>query len=110
MAVTLTNRQEQVRDADPNFLLLACPGSGKTQSVAARVARLDSEGVRVAACSYTNVGAERIAALPARDYSVLLGPRHFNGPLHRLLLHFIVYPFAHLLGGARPIRLKLANW
>lgn len=96
----LTEQQrERVVDAPGDFLLLACPGSGKTRSAAARVGRLASEtATKVAACSYTNVGAERLSSVIARDVGVVLGPQHFTGTIHRFLLEFVVYPFAHLLG------------
>jgi superfamily I DNA/RNA helicase len=95
----LTEQQrELVVDAPGNFLLLACPGSGKTRSATARVQRLVNEGEKVAACSYTNVGAERLAAMLARDAKVVLGPEHFVGTIHTFLLRYVLYPFAHLIG------------
>lgn len=98
----LTEQQRVVVDADGNFLLLACPGSGKTRSAAERVARLAGpRGTKVAVCSYTNVGADRISTVLARDLGVLLGPEHFLGTIHGFLLRYVVYPFAHLLGAER---------
>lgn len=98
----LTSQQQAVVDAEGDFLLLACPGSGKTRSAAARVGRLaGTPGVKVAACSYTNVGAERLGSVIARDVGVILGPEHFLGTIHSFLLQFVVYPFAHLVGAER---------
>jgi superfamily I DNA/RNA helicase len=100
--VDLTPQQQAVVDADGDFLLLACPGSGKTRSAAARIGRLaDTRGVKVAACSYTNVGAERLGAVIAREVGVILRPQHFLGTIHSFLLQYVVYPFAHLLGAER---------
>lgn len=93
----LTEAQRQVVDADGDFLLLACPGSGKTRAAAARVANLSATR-RLAVCSYTNVGADRIAAVLRDDFEVVLGPEHFVGTLHRFLLRYVLYPFAGLVG------------
>jgi ATP-dependent DNA helicase UvrD/PcrA len=110
MAVELTEQQRQVVVAEGNFLLLACPGSGKTRTAAARIARLEEEKTRVSACSYTNVGADRIATMLARDHGRAFGPRGFNGTLHGFLLRYVVYPFAHLIGAEKPVRLWLGEW
>lgn len=110
MAVALTEQQRKVVVAPGNFLLLACPGSGKTRTAAARIARLDEEGHRVAACSYTNVGADRIATMLTRDHNRTFGPRSFNGTLHGFLLRYVVYPFAHLIGAEKVPRLWLGQW
>jgi DNA helicase-2/ATP-dependent DNA helicase PcrA len=110
MAVDLTPAQEEIVAAEPDFLLLACPGSGKTRAAAARIARLQREGTRVGVCSYTNVGADRIASTLAADHNVYLEPRHFNGTLHKLLLRYVVYPFAYLLGAEAPVRMWHGKW
>lgn len=95
----LTPRQREIVDAPGNFLLLACPGSGKTRAAAHRVARLMAEpGTKVAACSYTNVGAGRLSTTLTRDLGVVLAHQHFLGTIHRFLLRYIVYPYAHALG------------
>ena len=100
MPLVLTEKQKAVVDADGDFLLLACPGSGKTRSAAARIAALAGSRSKVAACSYTNVGAERIAGMLARE-GIHLSPKHFLGTLHGFLLRFVLYPFAHLAGAGR---------
>jgi hypothetical protein len=98
----LTAQQRAVVDADGDFLLLACPGSGKTRSAAERVARLVSTpGNKLAVCSYTNVGAERIGTVLADELSVVLDREHFLGTIHKFLLRYVVYPYAHLLGAER---------
>lgn len=110
MSVALTDAQEGIVCAPGDFLLIACPGSGKTRASAARIARLQSEGLTVAACSYTNVGADRIASTLAADHRVYLGSQHFNGTLHRLLLGFVVHPFAYLMGTSQPVRMWTGDW
>jgi DNA helicase-2/ATP-dependent DNA helicase PcrA len=94
-------------DADGDFLLLACPGSGKTRSAAARVARLAATpGVKVAACSYTNIGAERIGAILGGP----VAPQHFLGTVHAFLLRYVVYPFAHLAGAKQGPVIRAGDW
>lgn len=99
----LTEQQrKRVVDAPGDLLLLACPGSGKTRSAAARVVRLaDEPGMKVAACSYTNVGTERLSTMIAGDAKWFLGPQHFIGTIHGFLLRYVLYPFGHLLGAPR---------
>lgn len=98
----LTCQQRAVVDADGNFLLLACPGSGKTRSAAERTARLvRSPGTKMAVCSYTNVGAERIGAVLSADLGIVLSREHFLGTIHKFLLRYVVHPFAHLLGAEK---------
>jgi DNA helicase-2/ATP-dependent DNA helicase PcrA len=98
----LTPRQQEIVDAAGDFLLLSCPGSGKTRAAAHRAARLTAEpGVKLAVCSYTNVGAERIGSMLANDLGVALNHQHFLGTIHAFLLRYVVYPYAHLLGACQ---------
>jgi DNA helicase II / ATP-dependent DNA helicase PcrA len=100
--VNLTAQQQAVVDAEGNFLLLACPGSGKTRSAAERAARLvGTPGMKVAICSYTNVGAERIGRVLADDLGVVLRREHFLGTIHKFLHRYVLRPYAHLLGAER---------
>lgn len=110
MTTSLSAEQTKLVDGDGDMLLLACPGSGKTCTAAARIARLMKDGSRVAACSYTNVGVDRIAAMLASDHGLLFEPRDFNGTLHGLLLGYVVFPFAHLLGAEKQVRLWHGDW
>jgi DNA helicase II / ATP-dependent DNA helicase PcrA len=98
----LTRRQQEIVDAAGNFVLLACPGSGKTRAASHRVARLVSEpGTKVAVCSYTNVGADRLGAMLTRDLGVVLPHQHFLGTIHMFLLRYVVYPYAHAVGAQK---------
>jgi DNA helicase-2/ATP-dependent DNA helicase PcrA len=108
----LSDQQKLVVDADGNFLLLACPGSGKTRSAAERTARLTrTSGIRVAVCSYTNVGAERIGSVLESELGIVLPHKHFLGTIHKFLLRYVVNPFAHLLGAQRgPHILEGGTW
>jgi DNA helicase-2/ATP-dependent DNA helicase PcrA len=79
-----------------NKFVTACPGAGKTRSISARAAVLAARGERVALTSYTNVGADEMAAVLTRTFSMSLGDEHFVGTLHGLLLRFVFKPFGHL--------------
>ena len=108
----LSTRQKEVVAGDANFLLKACPGSGKTHTVAARIARLMSDGASIAACSYTNVGVAAVRnALAAQQQSVV-EPRHFVGTLHGFLLRHVTYPFGHMTYGVtmRLLRDESSIW
>lgn len=95
----LTARQQEIVCAPGNFVLLACPGSGKTRAAAHRVARLADElDLKVAACSYTNVGATRLRSMLVGDLGVALGPQHYVGTIHGFLLRYVVYPCAQAMG------------
>jgi DNA helicase-2/ATP-dependent DNA helicase PcrA len=109
--MNLTPQQQAVVDADVSFLLLACPGSGKTRAAAERTARLvGTAGTKVAVCSYTNVGAERIGAVLSNELRVVLGREHFLGTIHKFLLRYIVHPYAHLLGAAHGPFIHEGDW
>ena len=96
----LTDQQRQVVIADGDFLLLACPGSGKTRSAAARVGAQITEGRNVAICSYTNVGAARFRTVLG-EMGITLGPEHVVSTLHGFLLRYVLYPFGTLDGAPR---------
>ena len=97
----LTEHQLRAVRPERDIFLTACPGSGKTRAGGVRVARLADDGLRVAACSYTNVGVEQIRRVLARDLGISLGPRHFVGTLHSFLLRYVLYPFGHLVTGSQ---------
>lgn len=96
--MTLTPQQQVVVEEPGNFFLAACPGSGKTRSAAARGAVLANQRKRLAICSYTNVGADRIGHALMEQFGARIGPEHFVGTLHGFLLRFVFYPFAHAYG------------
>lgn len=104
----LSADQAAAVSADGNFFLLACPGSGKTRSAAARFARLSSEGTRVAATSYTNVGVEQIGSVLGGDLGHAVPTSCYIGTLHKLILRYVFYPFGHLVMGCKqPPRLMV---
>lgn len=91
-------QQRAAVEASGNFLLVACPGSGKTRTAGLRAAwwGLDDPERTVAVTSYTNVAVAEIRASAAAS-GLVLGEPHFCGTLHSLLLRFVFYPFGHLI-------------
>jgi len=94
-----------------NFFLLARPGSGKTRTVAIRVALAASRsnGRAVAATSYTNVAISQIRAT-VRDLGIVIGDQHFTGTLHEFLISYVLSPFAGRLGIRQPFHLIRDDW
>jgi DNA helicase II / ATP-dependent DNA helicase PcrA len=106
-----SDRQQLVIDAGGNFLLIACPGSGKTRAAAERTARLMTmPNSKVALCSYTNVGADRAGSVLA-ELGITMSGKHFLGTIHSFLLRYVVYPFSNVLGAERgPTVVDGATW
>jgi DNA helicase-2/ATP-dependent DNA helicase PcrA len=106
----LTPQQMHAVEAAGNFLLEACPGSGKTFAAGARFRRWTDAGLRVAATSYTNVGANQIISVVTGDLGGSVPAMSFVGTLHAYLLKYVFYPFAHLvMGSSRAPRVITAD-
>jgi DNA helicase II / ATP-dependent DNA helicase PcrA len=91
-----------------NFLLEACPGSGKTRTIGLRIARIsvDGSGRAAAAVSYTNVAVDEIQDAAVQAGAPIVEP-YFVGTLHQLFLRYVFYPFGSLvMGCAGPPRLQ----
>ncbi|GAA3228137.1 ATP-dependent helicase [Pseudonocardia petroleophila] len=95
----LTPAQRLVVDAPPDFLLTACPGSGKTRTAGARFVVRAQAGDRVAATSYTNIGVDQIREVISSELGRTVGPESFIGTVHKFLLQYVFYPFAHIVMG-----------
>jgi superfamily I DNA/RNA helicase len=100
----------QQRDAIKNrsglFTVRACPGSGKTITVAARLQRLlrtwpqRNQGIAVA--SFTNIAWMEIRDYLAKDFRTPFpGYPHFLGTLDSFINNYIFLPFGHLVMGSR---------
>lgn len=102
----LTPEQQAVCAQEGSFVVIACPGSGKTRTVgtrfAWRITDWQSRRVGVAAISFTNVAWKEIA-----EHLVLLGLRgmpqwpHFLGTIDSFVNQFIFLPFGHLAMGSQ---------
>jgi ATP-dependent DNA helicase UvrD/PcrA len=101
--MTLTAEQKTAVSCDDDLLLTACPGSGKTRAIAARLAREIDRlrgSPRVAACiTYTNAAVQEVEQRIAAQ--LLDGDeRHYIiCTIHSFCLTEVLRPFAWLVPG-----------
>lgn len=111
MPRTPTEKQREIIENKAGlFTVRACPGSGKTYTVAARLHRLlgtwsdKHQGIVVA--SFTNVAWQEVADYLASEFGIS-PPKypHFLGTLDSFINQYIFLPFGHLVmhSGRRPI-------
>ncbi len=100
----LTNTQKTiVFDKKGKFVVRACPGSGKTYCVSARLARLikhwNSDYVGIAALSFTNVAWQEINKKYQEDFQSRIGIQspHFLGTIDSFINKYIFLPHGHLV-------------
>lgn len=98
--LSLTAEQSAAMIGTANVFLTACPGSGKTRSIAGRVAWHLSEDRRLALLSHTNVGAEEIARAVTSSTGQTLPASSYVGTLHSFASRYILRPYGHLVTGA----------
>jgi superfamily I DNA/RNA helicase len=109
---TLSETQrEVVFDKEGKFVVRACPGSGKTYSVAARLAdrmsnwSLNNQGI--AAISFTNAAWQEIERQVTTHFKIEkpIPYPHFLGTIDSFVNRFIFLPFGHLVMGCpnRPV-------
>lgn len=107
----LSEKQKEIVFSPIERLVVrACPGSGKTFTVAARLAnkilKWDKENIGIATLSFTNVAWQEIEKnLPKfGTESPILYP-HFLGTIDSFVNRYIFLPFGHLVMGCenRPI-------
>lgn len=103
MAIQLSAQQQAVVDCnEPRIVVKACPGSGKTFSVAARVARLLRENnlsrhQGIAAISFTNTACEVIKKELKETFGYAnIGYPSFIGTIDSFINTYIFLPYAHL--------------
>jgi DNA helicase-2/ATP-dependent DNA helicase PcrA len=104
MFETLSDKQREiVFDKSGKFVVRACPGSGKTFCVSARLARLilgwQKEYEGIAAVSFTNVAWQEIEKKYSEEFQ--LGDRitfpHFLGTIDSFINKYIFLPYGHLV-------------
>ena len=92
----LTKEQRSACYASGSFTLQACPGSGKTRTVAARaawrIATANSPRRGIAVVSFTNVACEQIA-LRLHDLGVPAGYPHFVGTIDSFIDKLVFMPY-----------------
>ena len=92
----LNSKQREVCESTDNYILTACPGSGKTRTITYRIAYLQQkyEGSRLLniAITYTNRAAEEIEhRLLAMDIDM---QNVWTGTIHQFCMQFIIRPYA----------------
>lgn len=109
---TLSDTQRKiVSEKEGKFVVRACPGSGKTYSVAARLAhKMENWGLRyqgIATISFTNAAWQEIEKQIAEHFGIqkLVPYPHFLGTIDSFINRFIFLPFGHLVMGcnSRPV-------
>lgn len=103
--IILSPKQKEIVNQDGLFVVRACPGSGKTFSVAARIAcwindpHRDFSHQGFAAISFTNVAADEIQQTLQNDFGVAapLKYPHFIGTIDRFINKYIFLPYGHLI-------------
>ena len=92
----LNREQRDAVDCDGDVVVTACPGSGKTRVLTARVIRgvddLASKRVRVAALTFTNRAADEIRS--RLDQQGVPTDHLWAGTIHSFALEWILRPYA----------------
>ncbi len=112
MFSSLSEEQKKiVFSKSDKFVVRACPGSGKTYSVAARLAnRIENWGHKrkgIAAMSFTNAAWQEIERQLKKyfDLTNTIQYPHFLGTIDSFINQYIFLPFGHLVMGCqrRPV-------
>ena len=108
----VSDEQREAIEQHGKFVLLACPGSGKTFTVAHRLAkRLKEQNFShagIATLSFTNVAHEEISQQLQELGCPAVPPYpHFLGTIDHFINTWIFLPFGHLVMNAmNDLRLK----
>jgi DNA helicase-2/ATP-dependent DNA helicase PcrA len=102
MYSTLSNTQRKiVFEKKGKFVVRACPGSGKTYTVAARLAHLISDWKLthqgIAAISFTNTAWQEIQRQINDHFQMEVSYPHFLGTIDSFINRFIFLPFGYLV-------------
>ncbi|WP_083478340.1 ATP-dependent helicase [Lacinutrix himadriensis] len=103
----LTLKQKEIVDClEPRIVVKACPGSGKTYSVSARLANLilnkSFKHSGIAVISFTNTAGNEIKKSLFENYNIQnIGYPHFLGTIDSFVNKHIFLPFGHLIMGCK---------
>jgi DNA helicase II / ATP-dependent DNA helicase PcrA len=95
-------QREVVFEKNGLFAVRACPGSGKTYCVAARLARLlgtwPFERRGIAALSFTNVAWQTVEAELGRTFGITtpIGHPHYLRTIDSFINQYLILPYGHL--------------
>lgn len=97
MGMILSGEQELAVNFDGNAYVTACPGSGKTRALTARIAKgvgeLKHRNNKVLAVTFTNRAADEIKTRLETNYTIESG-RVWAGTIHSFALEWIIKPYA----------------
>ena len=100
----LSDKQKEILNYSKGTVVVkACPGSGKTYSVSARISKLiiENEFRRkgIAAISFTNVACSEIEQKLRDDFGIYVPLKHphFIGTIDSFINTYIFLPFGHLI-------------
>jgi superfamily I DNA/RNA helicase len=117
----LSKKQKEILNYNQGSVVVkACPGSGKTYSVSARISKLlyeyEFKRKGIAAISFTNVACSEIEEKLRDDFGIYIPLKHphFIGTIDSFINTYIFLPFGHLIMKC-PIRPVLvgephSNW
>ncbi len=103
MFSNLTEKQKEIVDCEKSRIVVkACPGSGKTYSVSARLANLITnksyKHSGIAVISFTNTAGNEIKKSLLENYNIQnIGYPHFLGTIDSFINKHIFLPFGHLI-------------
>lgn len=94
-----TDLQKVIINKTGNFVIKACPGSGKTITVAERAKKVITEWKEsnkgIAIISFTNVAWQEIEKYLANE--ITISYPHFLGTIDSFINRYIFLPFGHLI-------------
>lgn len=99
----LTEKQKAILECEHvRAVVNACPGSGKTYSVAARLAKLlkelNSKHKGIAVISFTRIAGDEIKKSLSENYGITkVGYPHFIGTIDSFINQHLFLPYGHLL-------------
>lgn len=97
--ITLTNLQKAIINKTGKFVIKACPGSGKTITVAERTKKIIREWTEshrgIAIISFTNVAWQEIEKYLSNE--IIISYPHFLGSIDSFMNRYIFLPFGHLI-------------
>ena len=105
---SLSLNQKRILEYNEGTVVVkACPGSGKTYSLAARISRLlrdnDFKKQGISIISFTNIACVEIEEKLANEFrtSLPLKEPNFLGTIDSFINNFIFLPFGHLIMGCK---------
>lgn len=101
----LSETQKLILEKTGKFVVHACPGSGKTYCVAAKVSKLinslDNRHQGIAIISFTNTAWQEIEQKCKNDFDTSIDYPHFLGTIDSFINQYLFLPFGNLVMGCK---------